>query len=274
MDIYQIITDRLIDEMEQGQIPWQKPWLAAGSAISHTTGKAYSILNQLLLGKAGEYLTFKQVQAEGGYVRKGEKSRMVVFWKFIEKEDEETGEVKQVPYLKYYNVFHIDQCEGIKAKHIQDMPNKAKADVTAESIITGYTTREGITLEHVKGDRAYYNPLDDRIVLPQMNQFTDTAEYYSTAYHEMVHSTGHAKRLARLDATAFFGSESYSKEELVAEIGSAFLLHRTGLENAGSFRNNTAYIQNWLTALKNDKRFIVSAAGKADKAVEYILAGA
>ena len=274
MDIYAEITNRIISEMEQGQIPWEKPWLATGSAISHTTGKAYSILNQLLLGKAGEYLTFKQVNAEGGYVRKGEKARMVVFWKWIDKEDEETGEIIQVPYLRYYNVFHIDQCEGITAKHQQEMPNSAKADETAESIITGYTAREGITLEHIAGDSAYYNPLADRIVLPQMNQFRETAEYYSTAYHEMIHSTGHAKRLNRLDATAFFGSESYSKEELVAEIGSAFLLHRTGLENAGSFKNNTAYIQNWLTALKNDKRFIVSAAGKADKAVEYILAGA
>ena len=274
MDIYAEITNRIISEMEQGQIPWEKPWLATGSAISHTTGKAYSILNQLLLGKAGEYLTFKQVNAEGGYVRKGEKARMVVFWKWIDKEDEETGEITQVPYLRYYNVFHIDQCEGITAKYQQEMPNTAEADETAESIITDYTAREGITLEHIAGDSAYYNPLADRIVLPQMNQFRETAEYYSTAYHEMIHNTGHAKRLNRLDATAFFGSESYSKEELVAEIGSAFLLHRTGLENAGSFKNNTAYIQNWLTALKNDKRFIVSAAGKADKAVEYILAGA
>lgn len=117
MDIYAEITNRMIAEMEQGIIPWRQPWQAAGAAISHTTGKPYSLLNQMLLGRAGEYATFKQVQQEGGWVRKGEKASMVVFWKWIDKEDEETGEVKQVPFLRYYNVFHIDQCEGLEAKH-------------------------------------------------------------------------------------------------------------------------------------------------------------
>ena len=104
MDIYAEITNRMISEMEQGIIPWKKPWMASGAAISHTTGKAYSLLNQMLLGRAGEWLTFKQCNEEGGFVRKGEKSRMVVFWKWIDKEDEETGEITQVPYLRYYNV--------------------------------------------------------------------------------------------------------------------------------------------------------------------------
>ena len=106
-----------------------------------------------------------------------------------------------------------------------------------------------------------------------MKQFAETAEYYSTAFHEMVHSTGHMKRLARLEVPAHFGSEDYSKEELIAEIGSSALVHHCGLETPESFRNNAAYVQNWLTVLKNDKRFIVSAAGKAEKAVNYILEG-
>ena len=274
MDIYQEITNRMIKEMEQGQIPWQKPWMAAGRAISHTTGKAYSLLNQMLLGRAGEYLTFKQVNAEGGWVRKGEKSKMVDFWTWLDKEDEETGEVKQVPFLKYSNVFHIDQCEGITAKHTQMNQTPANPDQTAEAIITEYTKREGIALENREGDAAFYQPTTDRIVLPLLKQFKETAEYYSTAFHEMVHSTGHMKRLARLDTTANFGSENYSKEELVAEIGSAALVHHAGLETSSSFHNSAAYVQNWLQALKNDKRFIVSAAGKADKAVNYILTGA
>lgn len=271
MDIYQTITDRMISEMEAGVIPWKKPWMAAGKAISHTTGKPYSLLNQMLLGRAGEWLTFKQVQQEGGSVRKGEKASMVVFWKWIDKEDEETGEIQQVPFLRYYSVFHISQCEGITAKHTQTNPNPADADETAEAIITEYIQREGVTLEHREGDAAFYQPALDRIVLPLLNQFSETAEYYSTAFHEMIHSTGHMKRLARLDATANFGGEEYSKEELCAEIGSAALVHHAGLETAGSFRNSTAYIQNWLQALKNDKRFIVSAAGKADKAMSFIL---
>ena len=273
MDIYQTITDRMIQEMEAGIIPWRKPWMAAGAAISHTTGKAYSLLNQMLLGKAGEWLTFKQVQQEGGHVRKGEKSRIVVFWKWIEKEDEETEEVKQIPYLQYFNVFHIDQCEGITAKHTAENANPAEADEAAEAIITEYVKREGVKLEHHEGDSAFYQPATDRIVLPMMKLFTDTAEYYGTAFHEMVHSTGHMKRLARLDSQANFGGEEYSKEELVAEIGSAALVHHAGLETSSSFHNSAAYVQNWLSVLRNDKRFIVSAASKADKAVNFILVG-
>ena len=271
MDIYQEITNRILAELEKGEIPWAKPWQASGSAISHTTGKSYSLLNQMLLGKAGEWLTLKQANAEGGYIRKGEKSRICVFWKWLEQEDEETGETKQVPFLRYYNVFHISQCENIRAKYQQTNPNPAKADEAAEAIITDYISREGITLENREGDAAFYQPSTDRIVLPTLAQFAETAEYYSTAFHELTHSTGHPKRLARLDTTANFGGESYSKEELVAEIGSAALVHRVGLETKGSFRNSAAYIQNWLQALKNDKRFIISAAGKADKAVAYIL---
>ena len=274
MDIYAVITDRMIQEMEAGIIPWRKPWMAAGSAISHTTGKPYSLLNQMLLGRPGEWLTFKQVQQEGGYVRKGEKARFVVFWKFVTMKDEDTDEEKEVPFLKYYNVFHIDQCEGIPAKHTAENAHPAQADETAEAIITEYVKREGVTLEHREGDAAFYQPAADRIVLPMMKQFTETAEYYGTAFHEMVHSTGHMKRLARLDTTANFGGEEYSKEELVAEIGTAALVHHVGLETSKSFRNSAAYVQNWLQALKNDKRFIVSAASKADKAVSYILSGA
>ncbi len=273
MDIYAEITNRMIAEMEQGIIPWRKPWMASGTAISHTTGKPYSLLNQLLLGRSGEYITFKQVKDEGGKVRQGEKSHMVVFWKWLEKKDEKTDEVNRFPILKYYNVFHIDQCEGIKPKYLKENPTPANPDETAEKIVNTYVEREHIKLEHREGDSAFYNPRADMIVLPLLKQFTATVEYYGTAFHEMVHSTGHEKRLKRLDATANFGKEEYSKEELVAEIGSAALLNRAGLETPESFRNNTAYVQNWLKALKNDKRVIVSAAGKADKAVTYILEG-
>ena len=180
MDIYSEVTNRLIHEIEtSGVLPWQKPWMAAGKAISHTTGKAYSLLNQMLLGRAGEWLTFKQVQEEGGYVRRGEKSRMVVFWKWIDKEDEETGEITQVPYLRYYNVFHVDQCEGIAARYMQTNPNPASANETAEAIITEYVKREGVSIEHHEGDAAFYQPAADRIVLPLLKQFKETAEYYS-----------------------------------------------------------------------------------------------
>ena len=271
MDLYQTITDRMIAEMEAGVIPWRKPWMASGRAVSHVTGKAYSLLNQMLLGRPGEYLTYSQCLQEGGHVRKGEKARMVVFWKWLDSKDEQTGEIQQVPFLRYYSVFHLDQCEGITAKHSAMVEHPAEADDAAEAIIAEYVSREGVGLKYQEGDAAYYQPSLDRIVLPKLSQFTETAEFYSTAFHEMVHSTGHMKRLARLDTTAHFGSEVYSKEELVAEIGSAALVHHVGLETEGSFRNSAAYIQNWLLVLKNDKRFIVSAAGKAEKAVNFIL---
>lgn len=121
MDIYKEITERIITEMEKGIIPWEKPWIASGNCVAHTTGKPYSLLNQMLLGRPGEYITFNQCQKEGGRVKKGEKSHMVVFWKWIEQEDEETGEKKEIPFLRYYNVFHIDQCEGISAKHTKTL---------------------------------------------------------------------------------------------------------------------------------------------------------
>ena len=271
MDIYAEVTKRIIDQMEQGIIPWQKPWVASGQAISRSTGKAYSLLNQMLLGRGGEYVTFKQCQQEGGKVKKGEKASMVVFWKFIEQEDEETGEKKQVPFLRYYSVFHIDQCEGLAAKHAKPLAQTANPDEAADRIIYDYLNREGVRVNHQEGDRAFYTPSSDSITLPLLAQFAETAEYYSTAFHELTHSTGHASRLNRLEKVAFFGSEAYSKEELIAEIGAAALVNHAGLETANSFRNSAAYVQNWLKVLKDDKRFIVSAAGKAEKAVSLIL---
>ena len=273
MDIYAEVTARIITEMEKGMIPWEKPWIARGGAISHATGKRYSLLNQMLLGRTGEYLTFKQVQQEGGKVKKGEKASMVVFWKWIEQEDEETGERKEITFLRYYNVFHIDQCEGVTAKHTTEtaFPDGAETLEAAQEIIYDYLSREGVKLSHSEGDRAFYRPATDEVVLPIRKQFVSTAEYYSTAFHELTHSTGHSKRLNRLDKTAFFGSEAYSKEELIAEIGASALVNAVGLETDHSLRNSAAYIQNWLKALRDDKRFIVSASGKAEKAVNLIL---
>lgn len=272
-DIYAAVTDRIIAQMERGIIPWNKPWIACGcQAVSHVSGKPYSLLNQMMLGKAGEYLTFKQVQAEGGKVKKGEKSSMVVFWKWIEHKDEETEEVKKIPFLRYFNVFHIDQCEGIEAKWAGEPLNEhASADEAAEQIMADYLSRSGVKLTNESGDRAYYQPSTDCITLPLREQFAQTAEYYGTAFHEMVHSTGHESRLNRLEKLAFFGSESYSKEELVAEIGSAALVNHVGLETSDSFKNSAAYVQNWLKALQNDKKLIVSASSKAEKAVGLIL---
>ena len=168
-------------------------------------------------------------------------------------------------------MFHVDQCEGITAKHTTPICENLNPDETAEQIIADYVQRTGVTLQHQEGDRAFYQPSNDSVTIPLLKQFSDVAEYYSTTFHELVHSTGHASRLNRLEKTAFFGSEAYSKEELIAEIGAAALVNHCGIETATSFCNSAAYIQSWLKVLKSDKRFIVSSSGKAEKAVALIL---
>lgn len=274
-DIYSAVTDRIIQQLEQGCIPWSKPWTGTqGGAISGITGKPYSLLNQILLEKSGVYYTYNQIQKQGGRICKGEKSQMVVFWKQIpvKQQNPITGETEEnlIPMLRYYNVFHSDQCEGLK--EITTKPVEHPESVEANEIISNYTQRTGVTIIHQKGDEAYYSPAKDCVTLPLVEQFTSMAEYYSTAYHELAHSTGHKSRLDRLRATAHFGSESYSKEELVAEITAAVLMNYTGQENKGTFCNSAAYIQSWLKALRNDKKLIVSASGAAAKAFEYITA--
>lgn len=278
-DIYEAITNRIIDALEAGTIPWRKPWKGGCRyAISHTTGKPYSLLNQLLLGeRPGEYLTWKQIHDEGGRVKKGAEAQFVVFWKMIDKtEEDEDGDMltRQIPFLRYFNVFHIDDCEGIKPKYAAetfDPANTPDPIANAEAVFADYIRRSGVTFCQDYQDRAFYRPADDSIHLPLLEQFQDASEYYSTLFHETVHSTGHATRLNRLENGGGFGSEVYSKEELTAEIGAATILAALGIETESSFANSAAYIENWLTVLKNDKRLIVSAAGRAEKAVRLIL---
>ena len=279
--ICQMVTDRLIAEMEKGIIPWNKPWHGNGGAISHSTGKPYSLLNQFVLcNRPGEYITFNQCKAEGGKVKKGVHGTPVVFWKQVKitETDPETNEKKDklIPMLKYYTVFHIDDCEGIKAKYAteEDRPH-ANPIEEAENIVTTYEKRERITINRTEGsDRAFYSPSLDYITVPSIDQYTESAEYYSTLFHEMTHSTGHSSRLNRFAGSAknaAFGSEEYSKEELVAEIGAASLISYCGIESNASFRNSAAYLQSWIKALRNDPTMIVSAAGKAEEAFTYII---
>lgn len=276
--VYEMVTERIIDQLENGVVPWQKPWTGIRSgAYNRVSKKPYSLLNQMLLRFDGEYATFKQWQDLGGHVRKGEHAQIVVFWKIqpVEEEQEDgTKTVKHIPLLRYYNVFHISQVEGV-----EPLPREKLNDIEpiekAENVLSDYWSRENITVEHAAGDRAYYSPGRDLIHLPLFEQFTNANEYYSTAFHESVHSTLKEDRCNRAEdrngKLVAFGSEEYSKEELVAEIGSASLMNIMGIETEKSFRNNAAYIKNWLSVLKNDVRFIVSASGKAEKAVRYIL---
>ena len=276
--VYEMVTERIIEQLESGVIPWEKPWSGVRSgAYNRISKRSYSLLNQMLLKNEGEYATFKQWSELGGKIKKGEKSEIVVFWKILpieETQEDGTKVIKQVPLLKYINVFHISQVDGV-----EPLPKEELHDIEpiekAESILQDYWTRENITVEHIKGDKAFYSPMRDMIQLPLFEQFKDANEYYSTAFHESVHSTMKESRCNRAEERknklVAFGSEEYSKEELVAELGSASLMNIIGIETKKSFKNSTAYIQSWIRVLKNDVKFIVSASSKAEKAVNYIL---
>jgi antirestriction protein ArdC len=269
VNVYELVTCRILADLEKGVIPWRKPW--SGSApINYVTRKPYRGTNLWLLPHGGEYLTFKQCQECGGKVRKGEKSQIIIFFKMIESTDEKTGEPTEYPCLKYSNVFHISQCEGITNK--LEPLQQADPIETAQDIIEGYVARSSVKLNHVTGsNRAYYSPELDEIVMPAMSQFASNGEYYSTAFHEVAHSTGHENRLKRIDTLARFGTETYSREELIAEFSSAMLMNMAGIEHPSTFENSVAYIQGWSKKIQEDKKVIVTAAGQAQKAVDYIL---
>ena len=276
--VYEMVTERIINQLEKGIVPWRKPWTGIKSgAYNRISKKSYSLLNQMLLKHEGEYATYNQWESLGGHVRKGEKSEIVVFWKIqpIEETKEDgTKETKQVPILRYFNVFHISQVEGVEPLTKDDLKSIEPIE-KAESVLHDYWSREGIEVKHIGGDEAYYSPSRDLIRLPLFDQFTDANEYYSTAFHESVHSTMKESRCNRAEdrkgKLVAFGSNDYSKEELIAEIGSASLMNIIGIETGKTFQNSTAYIQSWLSVLRNDVKFIVSASSKAEKAVNYIL---
>ena len=271
--VYEMVTERIIEELEKGSIPWERPWRGTRSgAYNFVTKRSYSLMNQMMLKHRGAYGTFKQWTEKGGKIRKGEKSEIVVFWKFqIVEEENEDGEKeeKKIPMLRYYNVFHISQVDGVELKE-EELPEVEPIE-SAEKIKRDYVEREHIKILEYATNEAFYSPFGDFIQVSERGQYKDVNEFYSTLYHEMVHSTGHKSRLNRLEKNAHFGNEVYSKEELVAELGSASIMNRLGLETKKTIRNSAAYIQSWIKVFKNDPRFIVSAAGKAEKAVKFIL---
>lgn len=275
LNVYEMVTERIIKQLEQGTIPWQKPWTGVRSgAFNRVSKKPYSLINQAILEKPGEYATFKQWKDLGGHIKKGAKAEMVVFWKIIdveEKNDKGEIEKKKLPLLRYYNVFHISQVEGVEPLK-EKLNTEVEPIEEADRIIKDYVDREHITFKECISDKAFYRPMTDTVVVPLKEQFKNTNSFYQVAFHEITHSTGAQKRLDRdIKELAPFGSEIYSKEELVAELGSAFLINHLGIETEGTFQNSASYIESWLQVLRNDNKFVVSASSKAEKAVNYIL---
>lgn len=275
------VVNKVIEMMDNGIIPWKKSWVnGMNLAVSHNNGKPYSFLNQMLLeGEAGEYATFNQIKKLGGHVKKGAKSKFIVFWSPLKvKETNKNGEEieKTVPYLVYYNVFNINKdVEGIEPKYkMETKENKEIKNIS--DIIQNYIKREGIGYDDVIGNcQAYYSPKFDKIVMPNIKQFDSSEEFYSTLAHESIHSTGIESRMNRYNDSkpAMFGSEEYGLEELVAECGSSLLCSNCGIDTENTVKNSVAYIQNWKNAILANKEMVITAFSKAEKAVDFILNG-
>jgi len=282
-DVYQEVSDRILELLEAGTVPWRNPIKRGGGdgwPKNLDSGKVYRGVNVFLLaatswakGYGSDYwLTFKQAQKASGTIRKGEKSSLVVFWKQYQTKDRESGEEITVPVLKHYNVFNAEQCDGIEPPDAAPLDPEAPPFEPLEqaaAIVAGYKDKPQIT---PGGSRAVYRPTSDEVCIPEPERFTDRENYYATLFHELVHSTGHSKRLDRgLDTNlAPFGSPDYSKEELVAEMGAAFLAAVAGI-SPPTIEQSAAYIDGWRGKLRDDKRLVVTAAGAAQKAADWIL---
>ncbi|HEY5367429.1 MAG TPA: zincin-like metallopeptidase domain-containing protein [Hanamia sp.] len=278
IDVYQLVTDQIISLLEQGIVPWQRPWAEAGVPANLLSKRQYRGINLWLLlslnYEQNYFLTWDQIKSKGGSVNKGETGHIVVFWKPVQKKAEEDNDTKQkqVPMLRYYKVFNIAQCRDIPENLIPPS-DLAIVDheplLECEGIIN--TMADSPTIVH-KEQKAYYRIDTDIINMPKKKSFKSLEGYYSTLYHELVHSTGAEKRLGRKTLTDMvpFGSESYAMEELIAEMGSAYLCRFSGILPT-EIKNTVAYLDNWLGVFKKDKRFIISASGQAQKAVDLIL---
>lgn len=293
-DVYAEVNEKIIGLMEKGVNPWEMTWVACSNTYNIISGNEYSLLNRMILPKSGAYASFKQWKELGGKIRYGEKASHVYFYKMmvtVEKEDGETenvkpeldknGKPKTYPILKCFPVFHVSQIDWPDG-----MPDKVKKileeqdtgfelsqndkDAVAEAIIKAYTTKYGIKI--LNDNDPCYRPLSDTVHCWDIDRFKTMEGYYGALFHELGHSTGHPTRLNR-DFSGRFGSKSYAREELVAEISSGYINAMLGLETEDSMKNHAAYVQNWKNVISNDKRAFVVAAGKAEKAIDCLLCG-
>ena len=268
----EVIVEAILNMLEKGVSPWHQPW-KNGAAVS-VNGNVYRGINAILLSfqpyEDNRWITYKRAIALGGRVKKGEKSFPVVFWSFIEKKEKnEKGEIeiKKVPLLRYYNVFNVEQCEGLELPENPVFNSENSPIEEAEKVWEGYENKPSLTFNK---SLAYYSPAGDYISIPQIEQFCTSEEYYGTLFHEAVHSTGAKNRLNRFTNADTFGSESYGKEELIAEIGAQILCQSVGITR--TLENAAAYCKSWCKAIKEMPAIsIVSAAGQAQKAADLIL---
>jgi antirestriction protein ArdC len=274
-DLYENVSARIVAELEAGAAPWIKPWSAspgANTPCNAATNRPYSGCNVVLLWQAAGYrtprfLTFKQASDLGGNVRKGEHGTKVYFVKQLQVRDkgmdDETARV--VPMLREYTVFNVDQCENLPARVVTLGAVKPRNAEERDATIDEFLGCSGVTIREGAGE-AYYRPSDDVISLPRFEAFKNAAHFYSTAFHELGHWTGHKTRLAR-DLRHRFGERAYAAEELVAELCSAFLCAEFSID--GDLRH-AGYIENWIGLLKADSRAFFTACSKAQAAANYL----
>ncbi len=294
-----MVTDRILADIENNNsLPWHRPWCSVSGAYNRITGKTYSLTNQLILRHSGEYATYRQWTSEGAHIKKGALCEYVIFWKWPEPtvghgdvlgsemddgadacldcssdpgvDRADNLDYKKAPILRYYRVFHVSQTD-MEPKQPEKIFHTQPIDV-AEKLLREYVRREGIRLEIEPSNTAYYSVERDLVHIPRINQYSSGTEYYSTAFHELAHTTAHPRRLNRLTGkNMVFASSDYSKEELCAEITSAGILHSIGISTEESIRNSSAYVRGWMDALNKDKRMLIFASSQADKAMRYIL---
>jgi antirestriction protein ArdC len=273
--VYEIITEKIIKQLESGVAPWRKPWTCQ-TPVNLITQKEYRGLNVFTLASQGFpsrfWLTFNQATKLGGRIRKCEKSSPVIFWNIGEEKETVTPDGKKdtsrAILLRYYNVFNFAQTEGIDipAAILQETRNNDPIE-TCEQIVANMPNPPAFE----QSDKAWYSASSDVVGMPARGLFHSSEEYYATEFHELAHSTGHARRLHRdnFDNPVSFGSESYSKEELIAEMTATMLCGIAGIEQK-TLENSAAYLRMWIARLKSDSRLLVSAASQAQKAADFI----
>ncbi len=282
--VYEIITEQIIAQLEKGIIPWKRAYLG-GMPKNGISKKEYNGINIFLLSVRGYanpfWFTFKQVQELGGYIKKGEKGTPIIFWKIYtpaavrDDPNRQPGEISSSDLdehrvLRYYYVFNFEQTEGLSAEKFTIKAGTFSPISCAEQIVQNY--HGAPTMQH-KEQRAWYSPVTDIVNMPIPESFNAPEFYYKTLFHELIHSTGHDRRLNRsLKGNTGFASVSYSKEELIAEMGASFLSGRAGIFQEEQLEQASAYIQAWLKELRNDKMLVVKAASQAQKAADYIAA--
>lgn len=286
-DIAEAVTDKIISKLNEGVIPWKQCWDGqAGMQLprNFVTKRPYHGINVFLLlvedYESPYWMTFKQAQDLGGKVKKGEKSTMIIFYQTLtvpsKDPNDPPGTMKNIPFMRYMNVFNVEQVEGEK---IEERLAKLNGPVTerhlsmvesAENIISGMPNPPKFVKSKV--NLPAYSPLTDTIQMPDKNRFHNENHYYATLFHEMVHSTGHESRLNRFVKQVTSKADvEYAKEELVAELGAAFLCYHAGVSNDELIDESASYINSWIQRLRNDHKLIIHAASKAQKASDYIL---